>query len=152
MKPDRTRPGCLECLGYITCALSRKNNSIVKGGVGTLDTLDAKGEKKPENGLFSSSSGASAEPSLGVHERPSSTNVEERPSMQDTSEDPNIKHLKKMAETQLQRTGYMTRTDFFNFMYEAGHQNQDVVSAIVKRIPGIKEESGGFRWVGEDKT
>ena len=118
----------------------------------SLDAPDAKVEKKPEKGLFSSSSGSSAKPSLDMHERTSSTDIEERPPMHDTSEDPNIKHLKKMAETQLQRARYMTKLDFFIFMYEAGHHNRDIILQTLKQNPRIEVTDKGFKWLKEDKT
>ncbi|MFH2109927.1 MAG: hypothetical protein ABIJ47_01565 [Candidatus Bathyarchaeota archaeon] len=66
-------------------------------------------------------------------------------------DDPNIQHLRRVAETQLKRAGYMARADFFSFMDAAGHPNQDAVLAIVKLESRVKVEPGGFRWVEEEQ-
>jgi len=88
MNPDTTRPGCLKCPGSISCKSTGNKNRLYKQKYmtpDTLDTPDAKGEKKLENGLFPPSSGPSAKPTLDVDKLTPSTDVKERPPMQDTT-------------------------------------------------------------------
>ena len=68
MTPDLKRQGCQGCQGYITCVHTEKKTNINrtnKRGPDTLDTLDAKVEKKPETSLSS----PSAEGAPAAHER-----------------------------------------------------------------------------------
>lgn len=156
MTPDLTRQGCQGCQGSIACISSREKSILYNKrytSPATLDTPDARVEKKPEKGLFSPLSGSSAKPSSPVHERTSSTNVKERPSMQGTtSEDPNIKHLKRIATESIKRAGYLTRTDLFNIMYVAGHQNQDVILDMLKQNTQVEITDKGFKWLKEAKA
>jgi len=66
-------------------------------------------------------------------------------------DDPNTQHLRRVAETQLKRAGFMTRPDFFSFMDAAGHRDQDVILAILGQDRCIEASDRGFRWVGEGR-
>lgn len=86
MNPDRTRPGCLRCPGYYACISTSNKSKLYKVKYktpDTLDTLDAEGGKKPQNGLSPPSTGPSAKPPPDVHARTLSTDVGERPYMHD---------------------------------------------------------------------
>ena len=65
-------------------------------------------------------------------------------------ENPGVDHLKRVAEGYLRRVGYSTRVDFFNFMFEAGHRDMDVVLGVLERDPRYEFTGGGVRW-GEVK-
>lgn len=70
MTPDLARPGCQGCQGYIACISTRDKSISYKGRYTTpvtLDTPDAKVEKKPEKGLSPPASAAEVSPA--VHER-----------------------------------------------------------------------------------
>ena len=67
-------------------------------------------------------------------------------------ETPNIEHLKRVATETIKRAGYLTRTDFFNIMDAAGHQNQDVILSVLKQNPRIEITDRGFTWLKEVKA
>jgi len=63
------------------------------------------------------------------------------------SENPNVDHLKRVSEKTIQRAGCISKPDFFNIMYEAGHPDQGVILETLKQNPRIKITDGGIRWV-----
>lgn len=62
-------------------------------------------------------------------------------------ESPNIEHLRRIAYGVLRRAGYLTKVDFYNIMFEAGHQDRDAILALLKGDPRIEFTDGGIRWI-----
>jgi len=58
-----------------------------------------------------------------------------------------VVHLRRVAEAQLRRAGYMTWADFFRFMDAAGFGDREVILGVLGGDSRVEISDGGFRWV-----